>query len=126
VSKTLVAGGALSLVRLRDTTNPLVAFGYSHRGIGGTIVDHDDFEVSMGLSQNTLDRLAEKTRLVVAGDDDGNQLAGGSRDPRLHVRRSLLECSPSEDPNSHSRQSDGPPRLPASRSLDAGGTSVRP
>ena len=70
VLEAFVACRALALVGLRDTTDRLVRSGHFDGAVRRTIVNDDDLGTRIGLSQNAFDRLAEKSRLVVTGNDD--------------------------------------------------------
>jgi hypothetical protein len=74
VSEAFVARHALALVALRDATDPLVPARHVDGTVRGAVVNDDDLELLMRLSQHAFDRLAEKSRLVVTGNDDRDQV----------------------------------------------------
>src|SRR5450631_4206561 len=71
LGKSNIESRRLPSVFLEDRLNSIfVAFDYSPRVIGGTVVNDDDFYRCVRLSQSTLDGIREKASIVVVVYDD--------------------------------------------------------
>src|SRR5215217_8075553 len=68
-----VEGATNAPVFLHDITDATAILANDRVGraaVGGPIVDHNDFDVAVGLGQRAVDRLRDEVRSVVDGDDD--------------------------------------------------------
>jgi len=77
-----VAGGGRSGVGLvddRDARRVGKCFRDGERGVGGAVVDEDDFAMRPGLGERGAEGLGEPRRGVVGRDDDGDERTDGGR-----------------------------------------------
>src|SRR5580704_6377415 len=70
---------ARSAVWLRDYAEPRIREPrkQGHRIVGGSVVDNDDFKVSVGLTENASDALLNVLSKVEARDNDSDEIFHG-------------------------------------------------
>ncbi len=71
-----VAGCAGTLIGLADADDLREGLGDGGAGVGGAVVDDDDFEGAIVLGEDAFDGLADVFLGVVDGDDDGDEWGG--------------------------------------------------